>query len=69
MKQAFGGYFPEFAVAHQFAEDFLVAFHAIDDQAFKSFIEDITKIIDRVSRGGFTQVFVGYGFFLNLVEE
>jgi len=61
--------FPEFAIAHEFSENLLVALHAVDDQALEGFLKDVAEVILGIRGCSFLQRFAFDGFFLNLVEE
>lgn len=39
------GEFPKLAIRHDLDENLLVAFHAINDEALKGFLEDVTEVI------------------------
>ena len=45
MQQMFYRQFAELAIAHQFAENFLVAFHAVDHQPLESFLEYVAEVV------------------------
>jgi hypothetical protein len=47
----------------------LVLIHAIDKFAFKSLVENVLEVLQRIDHGGLLDVRIGNRFFPNLVEK
>ena len=43
---------PKLSIAHEFAKNLLVAFHAVDDESLEGFLEYVTEVLFRVCRCG-----------------
>jgi hypothetical protein len=69
VEQVLDRQFPKFAIGHEFSKNFLVALHAVDNEALEGFLEDVAEVVLGVRDGSFLQRIAFDGFFLNLVKE
>lgn len=60
---------PEFLVSHHAREDFLVAFHSVDEKLIEHPLQIGRKVGEVVGLGGFNNLFVFLGAGAYLVEE
>ena len=69
LQQVFGDDFPEIGVIHVFGEDFFILLHAVDEEPFQGFQENVAEVIQCIGCGSLTEILVGHSLFPKLMEE
>ena len=69
VQQVLDGQLPKFTIRHEFSENFLVAFHPVDDEAFEGFLENVTEVLLGIRRRCFLERFTFDCLFLYLVKK